>query len=211
MKHFILSVTAIFIGISFLQAQDFTKIRLGAKAGYNYSLSKFVTNKELPTKAISGGYAGAMLKIPFDGRLFFVPQIDVNYRGMLTDSLQSNQFSEIKEWQVRVMPLLQIDFNHPDQKVNTLFVHFGPSIGFGINGKQTKQNLANVAAKADLKYGYQAYGRYDANWHIGFGYETTKAFRVLVEYAHGLGNMINTENGPTLKYRLISAGIGYWF
>ncbi len=211
MKHFILSLTAFITISSVLKAQDFTKIRLGVKTGYNYSMSKFVTNKELPTKAISGGYLGAMLKISFDGRLFFAPQIDFNYRGMQTDSLQPNQFSSVKELQVRVMPLLQIDFKHPDQKVNTLFVLFGPSLGFGATGKQIKQNGANVPVKANLKYGYQAYGMYDASWHTAFGYETTKGFRVLVEYVHGLGNMINTEDGPTLKYRGISAGIGYWF
>ncbi len=211
MKHSILTITAVFAVISVLQAQDFTKIRLGAKAGYNYSMSKFVTNKELPTKAISGGYVGAMLKIPFDGRLFFVPQIDFNYRGMQTDSLQPNQFSSVKELQVRVLPLLQIDFKHPDQKINTLFVQFGPSLGFGVNGKQIKQNGANVPVNANLRYGYQAYGMYDANWHTAFGYETIKGFRVLVEYVHGLGNMINTEDGPTLKYRTITAGVGYWF
>lgn len=211
MKHFILSVTAIFIALTVLQAQDFTKIRLGAKAGYNYSMSNFVTNKQLRTKAVSGGYIGAMLKIPFDGRLFFAPQIDFNYRGMQTDSLQPNQFSSIKELQVRVMPLLQIDFKHPDQKLNTLFVQFGPSLGFGINGKQEKQGGSTTPVKTKLKYGYQAYGMYDASWHTGFGYETTKGFRVLVEYAHGLSNMINTENGATLKYRVVSAGIGYWF
>lgn len=208
----LLTLTALlFFFCSEIQSQELGKIKPGIKAGYNYTFSNYVANTSLPTKPFHGGYAGLLLKVPFENRLFFVPQVDVSYRGMSTDSLRANLYSKISEFHFRVMPLFQIDFKHPDKKENTLFVQFGPSIGFGITGKQEKQDGNNRTVKSNLKYGFQAYGRYDAHWHTGIGYETKNGFRLLGEFALGLGNMINTEDGPDLKYNTISLGIAYLF
>ncbi len=199
------------LSAAFIHAQDLGKVLFGLKAGYNYSASSFITNKTLKTKPVHGGYFGAMLKVPFDNRLFFAPQVDVSYRGMLTDSLQKEQFSKITEANVRVMPLVQIEFTDPSKQANTFFLELGPSLGFGFWGKQTKQDVAGAPVNRSLKYGFADYGAFDANWHTALGYETTGGLRLKLEYVHGLTNMINTEKGPTLKYRNISAGIGYWF
>lgn len=202
----LLFVFVLLMNISLL-AQDLGKIHMGFRAGYNYGLSVFKAPGKLGSNPVHGGYAGVQLKIPFDNHLFFAPQMDVNYRGMTLKTPVANEFSKVTEFQVRVAPLLQIDFAQPDQ--NTFFLQFGPSIGFGLKGNQTKQDASNNPVKSQLRYGYQAYGRYDANAHIGFGYETAEGFRFMAEYIHGIGNMINTEFGPVLKYRTISLGIGF--
>jgi hypothetical protein len=196
---------------TYTQAQDMGKVLFGVNGGYNLNLSYFVTDKTQKTKPLSGGHVGAMLKVPFENRLFFVPQLNVNYRGMATDSLQKNQFSKITEAQVRVMPLFQIEFTNPEKGANTFFVELGPSLGFGFWGKQTKQDAAGLPISRSLKFGFSDYGYVDASWHTSLGYETMNGLRLKLDYVHGLTNMINTENGPTLKYMTISAGIGYWF
>jgi hypothetical protein len=207
----ILSLLFAFLFIAFAAAaQDLGKVLWGLKAGYNLNTANYVTNQKLPVKWAHGGYGGLMMKVPFDNRLFFVPQVDVTYRAMFTDSLQKEEYSEITEWHMRVAPLLQIEFTNPVKKTNTLFFQFGPSIGFGITGNQVLQNAANTPAKKKLKYGFNAYGRYDANAHAALGYESKAGFRLMLEYVHGLGNMINTEDRGTLKYRTLSIGIGYW-
>lgn len=210
MKKLILLIS-LFCVNGLLKAQETEKILKGVKAGYNLTFSTYKSASKLDTKPFHGGYLGAMMKIPFDNHLFFVPQVDFSYRGMATDSLKPNEFSSIKEVHLRVQPLLQIDFKHPKEHSNTFFLQFGPSIGFGMLGRQVKQDWGNVPADQKLKYGFQAYGKYDAHWHTGLGYENTSGLRVLLEYAHGLGNMINTDDGPSLKYRTVSLGIGYWF
>ncbi|MBX9784024.1 MAG: PorT family protein [Chitinophagaceae bacterium] len=209
MKKLISTLFSLLFFIAVIHAQE--KILWGAKAGYNYSASAFTTTVDVKTKPVHGGYIGIMMKVPFDNRLFFAPQMDVSYRGMSTDSLQQNQFSNVTEFNLRVMPLLQFDFTNPSENANTVFVQFGPSIGFGLYGRQTKQNSTGTPLKRNLKYGFQDYGRYEANLHAGIGYETAGGFRVLLDYAHGLGNMINTDGGGALKYRTVSLGIGYWF
>jgi hypothetical protein len=210
MQKFLLTVICTTIISSLVNAQDLTDIKFGIKGGYQLNLSSFITTKKVSSKPVHGGYAGVMMKIPFDNRLSFAPHVDVAYRGAATDSIHPSNYSSVKEFQMRVMPLLQIDFKHPDEKANTLFVHFGPSVEFGLKGKQVLQDASNNKQKGDLRYGYQRYGRYDASWRTGIGYETTGGLRVLLEYAHGLGNMINTENGGTIKYRVVSLGVGYW-
>jgi hypothetical protein len=208
MKQLFALLLACTLMMSAAFTQDLGKIYYGVKGGYNYVLTTYSAAK---TNTVHGGYIGFMMKVPFDNHLHFTPQIDLNYRGMKSDTLPKKEFSKVTELQVRVMPLVQIDFKHPDQKANTMFVQFGPSLGFGITGNQTKQNVAGTPADAKLKYGFNEYGMFDASWHTGFGYETTGGFRLLVDYAYGLSNMINTEFGPKLKYHTVSAGIGYWF
>ncbi len=208
MKKLLSVLIACTLFASFGFSQDLGKIYSGIKGGYNYVLSNYSASK---TSAVHGGYAGFMMKIPFENRLHFTPQIDINYRGMKADSLPKKELSKVTEFQVRVMPLLQIDFKHPDENANTMFVQFGPSLGFGIMGNQTKQDAAGTPVNAKLKYSFQAYGQFDASWHAGIGYETTGGLRLLADYSYGISNMINTDFGPVLKYHTISAGIGYWF
>ena len=202
----LLIVSILFISVGL--TQDLGKIYYGVKGGYNYVLSMYSAAK---TNAVHGGYAGFMMKVPFDNRLHFTPQIDINYRGMKTDTLPKSQWSKVTEFQVRIMPLLQIDFKRPKEKTNTMFVQFGPSLGFGMIGNQTKEDNAGTPTSGKLKYGFSDYGMFDASWHAGIGYETTGGLRLLVDYAYGLSNMINTDGGPKLKYHAFSAGIGYWF
>jgi hypothetical protein len=189
------------------RAQDQGFTHMGFRAGYNYGFSSYKAPDKLPGKPVHGGYAGVQLKIPFDNHLFFAPQMDVNYRGMTLKQPAANEYSKITEFQLRLAPLLQVDFGTPDK--NTYFLQFGPSIGFGIKGKQTRQDGNNNPLQKNLTYGYQAYGRYDASAHLGLGYETAAGFRLLAEYVHGISNMINTEFGPNLKYSSISLGIGF--
>ncbi len=190
-------------------SQDLGKVLFGLKAGYNINNANYITNKTLPVKWAHGGYGGVMLKVPFDNHLFFAPQMDITYRAMITDSLQKNEYSQITEWHMRIAPLLQIDFTNPAKNTNTFFFQFGPSIGYGLTGNQVFQDAANVPVKKKLKYGFNAYGRYDANAHAALGYETKRGFRLMLEYVYGLGNMINTIDKGTLKYRTMSIGIGY--
>ena len=208
MKSLLLTATICLFLSAASTAQTLGKIEYGIKAGYNHVFSKFSAAK---TTGFSGGYAGVQMKIPFDNRLFFTPQVDLNYRGMKTNALPAGTYSKISEVQLRLMPLLQIDFKHPDKKENSLFVMLGPSLGFGLAGNQTKQDGAGVPQEGKLKYGFQHYGQYDASWHTGLGFETTSGLRLLVDYTFVFGNMINTDDAPGLRYHTVSAGIGYWF
>nr|WP_294907415.1 porin family protein [uncultured Lacibacter sp.] len=208
MKSLFILLTSCTLFISSVKAQGLGKIHYGLKGGYNYVIAAYTAAK---TQGTHGGYLGVMMKVPFDNRLFFNPQIDFNYRGMKTTSLPPNEFSEVKELQLRVMPLVQIDFKHPDKNENTFFLSTGPSLGFGITGHQAKQDQNGNVTERSLHYGFQRYGQFDANWHLGLGYETTNGLRLLVDYTHGLGNMINTNFAGNLRYRTISAGVGYWF
>jgi len=189
-------------------AQDLGKIYYGVKGGYNYIRTNYTAAK---TNAVHGGYIGFMMKIPFDNRFHFNSQVDLNYLGMKCDTLPKKLLSKVSEVQLRVMPLLQIDFKKPEENKSTLFVQFGPSLGFGLKGNQTKQDAAGVPTDGKLKYGFAEYGKFDASMHLGFGYEATGGFRLLVDYAYGLSNMNNADDGNKLKYSTISAGIGYWF
>jgi hypothetical protein len=209
MKKTILIAFLIYFSNHYLIAQDLGPVRWGIKAGFNFTTSSYKSEQTISTNPFYGGYAGIMMKIPFDNHLHFAPQLDFNYRGLNTRDLNPNRFSKINEVQVRIAPLLQFYLKHPSEKVNSFFIQAGPSIGIGLGGNQTAQNNNNIPLNRKLKYGYQAYGKYDAAWHTGLGYDGKAGFRLLLEYVHGLSNMINTENGPTLKYRTISLGIGY--
>ena len=190
----------------FSQAQDLGKIEKGFTMALQADGSIYKKEVDYPTKYQYGAHAGLMMKIPFDYHVFFVPQADVNFRKFQQKQPVSGEYFYIEEWQMRVAPMLEIDFNKPGS--NTYFLQFGPSIGFGLKGKQSVVNN-NQEEKRSLKYGYQAYGRYDASAHVLFGYETKSGFRIAAEYIYGLGNMINTEFGARMKYRTAALEFGY--
>lgn len=208
MRSLFLLLTACTLLTLSATSQTLGKIYYGIKGGYSYSLTNYTA---ADTEGAHGGYAGVMMKIPFDNRLFFAPQIDFSYRGMKATTLPANELSEVKELQLRVMPLVQIDFKHPDKNENTMFVMIGPSLGFGLRGNQVKQDQNATPIKGKLKYGFQDYGQFDASWHTGLGYETTNGLRLIVDYALGLSNMMNRDGGPSIRFHTISAGVGYWF
>lgn len=208
MKSFFLLLTFCTVISTVSKSQGLGKIYYGLRGSYSYIIAPFTLSKTEPTH---GGDVGVMMKVPFDNRLYFTPQVDFNYRGMKAKTLVPNEYSKISELQFRVMPLVQIEFKHPDKNENTFFLSTGPSLGFGLLGKQVKQDGGGTPADRDLHYGFARYGRFDAQYHLGLGYETTNGLRLLLNYSHGLGNMINTDGAGNLRYRAISAGIGYWF
>ena len=191
---------------NFLHAQDLGKIEKGLNIALQTDGSIYQKDSSYPTRFQFGGHAGFMYKIPFDNHVFFVPQADLNFRQFQQKRPVSGEYYSISEWQIRVAPMLQIDLKEPGS--NTLFFQFGPSIGFGLKGKETRYNNTQEE-KRSLKYGYQSYGRYDASAHAIIGYEKTSGLRVSAEYIHGLGNMINTEMGARMKYRTFAIEVGY--
>ncbi len=192
--------------LNLIQAQDLGKIEKGITLALQTDGSIYKKEISYPTKYQYGGHAGLMMKIPFDYHVFFVPQTDLNFRKFQQKQPVSGEYFYIEEWQVRVAPMLEIDFNQPGK--HTFFIQFGPSIGFGLKGKQSRINN-NQEEKRPLKYGFQAYGKYDASAHAMLGYETRTGFRFAAEYVHGLGNMINTEYGARMKYRTAALEVGY--
>jgi hypothetical protein len=190
--------------------QDLGIIQKGFTIGVQVDRSMYQTTDKLKTQFQGGGHIGFLYKIPFDYHVFFVPQADLNYRRFLLKEKTVGEYYRIQEYQLRVAPLLEIDFKNPGE--NTIFIQFGPSIGYGITGKQTTYYTSGnliLEEKSTLKYGYQSYGRYDANAHLAAGFETASGFRFLAEYVYGLSNMINAEMGARLKYRsfALEAGI----
>lgn len=205
MKRFQATITLCFL-LNFLHAQDLGKIEKGITFALQTDGSIYQKDSSYPTRFQFGGHAGFMMKIPFDYHVFFVPQADLNFRKFQQKKPVSGEYYSIQEWQIRVAPMLEIDFNKPGS--NTLFFQFGPSIGYGLKGKQTRYNNTQEE-KRSLKYGFQSYGRYDASAHAIIGYEKASGLRIAAEYVHGLGNMINTEMGARMKYRTIAIEVGY--
>ena len=189
-------------------AQDFERTFWGVRIGYSANQAVFKTPEKISTQNVSGGYLGLHFKVPFDNRLYFKPFVDLHYRGMKVQAPVANEYSSIREIQIRVAPILHLQLTGQLNRPGGWFLQAGPSIGFGAGGRQIRQSNINTSVSNKLKYGFQAYGRYDATLHMGIGYETAGGLQINVDYNHGLSNMINTEFGPVLKYRYMSAGIG---
>jgi hypothetical protein len=60
-----------------------------------------------------------------------------------------------------------------------------------------------------MKFAFTDYGRFSAQANLHFGYETGHRFMFWAFYNHGIGNMNNADDGPTILHRIGGISFGY--
>jgi len=171
-----------------------------------------INNQKQDQKMKFGFQAGAVMKVPFENKLFFAPSAfyslkgyDVTYSSFngLPDASAKDNSTRIHTFELAA--LLQYDFsNQPGH----FFIKAGPSLDFQLFGNE-KFNLAN-GGSVDRKMSFAPndYGRYSANLLGQLGFETASGFMIFAQYSHGAANISNRDAGPSIKHRVYGISIG---
>lgn len=159
-----------------------------------------------------GLQAGVILKIPFEAKLFFVPELFYNTRGYKVSFTKKSTPPDSNAVDnnttihcVEIATFLQVDLGN---KPSHLFIKVGPSFDVRITGKETfnKTNGDRVSRKMTFSFASD-YGVIGANIIGQLGFESKSGFFVFGTYTLGLASTVNQDRGPKIIDR--AAGISF--
>jgi len=201
--------TLLFLGL--LGSKTMAQVQFGVRAGIN-SVRAYVVNPDgtkPETRPGTGFFAGAMLKVPFDNKLYFVPGIQYSFK---TYTIEYNEVTtkacKMNLHYIELPMLLNYDFKSSG---NYPFLQFGPSFSIAMSGNQVVSKPNEPVSTEKMTFGYTSYGRYEANAVLNAGFHFRNNLSVFGGYALGLGTIVNDDNGPVIKHRMFSFGLGYSF
>jgi len=187
-----------------------TQVRIGLKAGVHNTTARVVMpdGSEPAVENSFGFHGGIAMKIKIEGQVYFVPQIQYAYktygiRYNNTDTMQNTLHIHYVE-----IPLL-LEWKKENFK-SGFFVQFGPSFSIAISGKEILEGKSGTTNKP-MNFSFNSYGRGEANLVVNAGYQFGKSTQFTVGYAHGLGTLIDDDFGPSIKPRMFTASLLYWF
>lgn len=210
-KRIVLPLMLIFITTSVIGQVDF-----GVIAGPQMTSAKYtVKSTKQETESKFGFILGGTMRAQFEGNLFFAPAAFYSlkgYKAKLTipsyppDSGAVDNNVTVHTFEIA--PMLQYNFsNGPDH----FFIKAGPSIDVQISGKEKFNTVLGATVDRKMKFSYGDYGHFGANIILQAGYESSAGYLFAVQYTHGVGSIVNTDNGPSVSHRAIGITIGKYF
>jgi hypothetical protein len=176
-----------------------------------YEVSAYsITNKQ-PNSYKYGFIAGVGLKVPFEAPIYFYPSIFYSMKGYKVQLNQSlyppDQFAIDNDTRIHTFETAFLIRVNLSQQPGHIFVSTGPSLDFQLFGREKFHSTQQGYVDRNMKYGYEHYGHFAANWVLELGYETANGFFVNGRYAYGLTNLVNTDEGPKISH--LAAGITF--
>ncbi len=201
-----------FLFCLFLLAGSATEaqVRIGLKAGMHSTTAKVVTpggGKPEVDNSV-GFHAGLALKMKIEGQLYFVPQMQYAYKTFAIHYNNTDTSTITMQAHYLEIPLL-FEWKKENYK-SGFFIQFGPSFSIAMSGKQKIEEKSGITISKPIKYGFNAYGRAEANLVGNIGYQFGKRLQITVGYAHGLGTIVDDDFGPVIKPRMFTGGLVYW-
>jgi hypothetical protein len=190
--------------------------QFGIFAGAQTSTAKYTINDTNQPHDYKYGFnAGAGWKIPFDNHLYFSPCAFYSLKGYKVrfnqfiyppDTLATYNNTTIHTFNLAF--LLQFDLG---DRPSHFFLRLGPSLDFQLSGKEKFYLKNGGEVQRKMPYGFADYGHYSASLLMQLGFETRKGLMIFGQYDLGLGNLSNTDGGPTIKHRVFGLSVGTYF
>ena len=210
MKFFLSALTLFFT----LAASS--QVKFGMFAGGQATSAKYrIDEVKQPTENKFGFQAGALMKVPFEGQLYFAPALFYSMKGYKVtynkfvfppDAIAVDNNTTIHT--VETAFLLQYDFS--SQPGHT-FLRVGPTLDFQLFGKEKFKTNTNSVVDRKMKFGYSDYGHYSANMLVQLGYEAENGLMIFWQYTYGLGSINNADGGPRIRHRGFGLSVGKYF
>lgn len=202
-------------------APVFSQVEFGAFAGPQMTYASYFTPEinlgktKQATSSKIGFQAGGMLRVQFDGKLFFAPMVFYSMKGYKVTfsrpSLPPDSSAvdnDVTLHTLEFAPLFQYNFS--DDPAH-FFIKAGPSIDVQLFGKEKFNKAGGGSVSRNMKFSYADYGHFGANLLVHVGYETSSGFMISGHYTLGFGSIVNTDNGATIFHRAAGITIGKYF
>ncbi|CAN5541856.1 hypothetical protein BH11BAC1_BH11BAC1_09530 [soil metagenome] len=182
------------ISSSFSSASDENPVRLGIKAGVNFS--NLYAKDDDKTGLLTGFNAGLFAKLPLTTYLAFQPELyytakgaEITYKNIFAEGTASFHLNYIE------LPLMLVG-----NITKNFNIHAGPYVGFLIKAKVKNESNVSLFDFED-NLNTDDFNKLDAGLAIGAGLDV-KAVSIGLRYIHGLTNVgkERTSNGNTYTY-----------
>lgn len=185
---------AIFLAFNSSNAQDSNPIRLGIKAGVNFT--NLYTKNANNTKMLTGFNAGIFAKLPVSNFVAFQPELYYTAKG--AEITYDNSFATgSASFHLNYLELPLLIVGNISKYFN---IHAGPYAAFLLSGKV--KNESNVALfDFEKNLDTKDYNSFDAGFAIGAGLDL-KAVSFGLRYNYGLTNVGKERSfaGTTYTY-----------
>jgi len=204
-KIFILAIGLFITGVANAQSTDQT-IRLGAKAGVNYSnIIKDDGNNDFKTDYLVGYHAGLTLDIKLLQNLAFTPELLYSTKGYKSTST-FGEFTQTTHFiDVPILASIQLA-----DKFNVVL---GPQVSFLLSTNNKFENGFGTAEQKIVEDDSDRFKKSLVGGVIGFRYDFSNKVGINGRYA--LDFQKNNENGttqtPEFKNQVFQLGLGIKF
>lgn len=189
------------------------QLAVGLQAGPQMTTARYdITAKKQDASFRYGFQAGAFLKVPFEGRLYFAPAANYSLKGykvnLAIPSFPPDPLAVKNDVQLHTFELaalLQVDFGSQNQG---FYIKFGPALDFQLFGKEKFTKATGETVNRSMKFGMANYGRYGASGIGQIGYTTQSGWMIAAQYTYGLTSMNNADGGPLVRHRVAGISIG---
>jgi hypothetical protein len=175
-----------------------------------------VKNRNQSTDYKFGFGIGGGVKIPFENKLSFTPDLSYKLMGYKVvfntpsfppDLLAKDNNTSFHDIDVEL--LLQLDLG---KNPNHFFLKLGPAFSFILSGKENFNLQTGQQVDRSMEFSViNGYGRYNVAAVVQFGYETSGGFIVYANYVQHLMSMDNEDNGPSIRNHLAGLTFGKSF
>ncbi|HLS72037.1 MAG TPA: porin family protein [Chitinophagaceae bacterium] len=204
-KHIVLFFI-IYLSQSFVYAQ---KVSLNPEVGINLSsLHHSDSYQDIKNNTI-GVKAGLALNIPITKRIFIQPGVYFDMRGARIQE-EFNGLVQENDYTLNYLQIpIHLQTELPIGVLGELFVHVGPYVGWGINGRK-EVSINNIKEKAMDAFGddEEQLKNIDFGLNIGAGYRTPFGIYARVQYGYGMGNLSNISS-ESIQNRVWNIGLGW--
>lgn len=202
-----------FIGAFIITNVLFAQSMVGIFAGPQATTADYrIKEIKQPTTMKYGFQAGAMMKVPFENRLFFAPAVFYSMKGYKV-KLNSYVYppgaeavdNDVTMHSVELAALLQVDLGN---KPSHFYLKGGPTLDFLLFGKEKFNLKSGGSVSRNMKWGPGEYGHYGANLIGQIGYESKNGLVVFAQYTFGATTINNADGGPRIGNRIYGISIG---
>jgi hypothetical protein len=209
--------TLIVLFVSILTSSfTIAQTRFSIFAGPQLTTANYAVQGEKQNTDFKPGFlAGVGAKIEFEGHLYFSPAVYYSLKGY---NVTLNKASTVPDpgainnnvcvHTIETAFLLQYDLS---KKLSHFFIKLGPSLDFQILGKEKFDRVDGTRVNRNMQYSYVSYGRYAVSAVLQVGYEMSKGLFFSAQYEHGLTDLNNADDGPSIRYRNTGITFGKYF
>ncbi len=196
----------ILLPVLFVSLHIAAQVKIAAFGGVLYTTADYrINNVKQDVTNKYGFMLGASAKVPLEGILYFSPSAQYTLKGFKAGFDRISRIPDsaavantITLHTLELAPLFQFDFS---KKPSHFYFKTGPYLDIYLVAKEKFTTTSGTQVSRNMPFSFTEYGRFGGGLQLMLGYETRNNFFLQGLFNYGLGSMVNSDYGPTIRNR----------